>query len=81
MYNNYILNARIEWSDGSTSLCSTDYPGIPLEEVFKSLYENVVTGSITDDELFDPEMINNISISFTRKRLKANMITSPANPA
>lgn len=81
VYNNYILNAWIEWSDGSISTCNMDYPGRSLQEVFQNLYKDVVTSSITDDELLNPEMINSISISLTRKRLKAKTITSPANPA
>lgn len=81
VYNSYLLNAWIEWSDGSVSTCNMDYPGRSLQEVFQNLYEDVVTSSINDDELFNPEMINNISISLMRKRLKAITITSPANPA
>lgn len=78
VYNNYLLDARIEWSDGSVSMCNADYPGRSIEEVFKNLYEEVITGSITDDELYTPEMINEVYISLTRKRIKAKVVTVPA---
>jgi len=45
------------------------------EKIFDQLYEKVITGSITDEEMYEPGMINEIFITITKnnpKRLSQN---------
>ena len=65
----YTVDYYIEWNDGTTSQGRITFPTInfpppaePLESVFGLLFEKVVKDSITDDELYFPEMINEIEI-------------------
>jgi len=65
----YTVDYYIEWNDGTTSQDRITFPTInfsppaePLQSVFDLLFEKVVKDSITDDELYYPEMINEIEI-------------------
>ena len=65
----YIVDYYIEWNDGTISQGKLIFPVMnfppltePLKEVFDMLFEKVMKDSITDDELFFPEMINEIEI-------------------
>jgi hypothetical protein len=63
----YIVLFYIEWNDGTTSGGTLKFQATDLRGLFNLLYEKVVTGSIADAELYNPEMINEITIDILKK--------------
>ena len=70
----YIVTFYIEWNDGTATSRTLKFHVKQLRELFDQLYQKVVTGSIVDSQLYNPEMINEITIDIMKKpngRLKS----------
>jgi len=64
---NYLVTSYIEWNDGTSTIAILKFRTKKLKKVFDKLYEKVVSGSISEEELHAPLMINEINMDIKKK--------------
>lgn len=62
----YLVKYYIDWNDGTASEGILRFRIKNLRKIFDQLYEKIVIGSITDEEMYEPGMINEISITIIK---------------
>jgi len=62
----YIVKYYINWNDDTVSEGILRFRIKNLKKIFDRLYEKVITGSIKDEEMYEPGMINEISITIIK---------------
>lgn len=78
VYTKYDLHFSIDWEVGGTLTGDMDFNEEELKNVFSQLYTEVVEGSLdahAKGEIPEkPEIINEIRINISKKRVKANPV-------
>ena len=64
---NFIVEYYIAWNDGTTSHGFRRFRIKSLEKLFDRLYDKFIIGQISDKELYEPDMINEVSLRIMRK--------------
>lgn len=80
VYTKYDLYYSIDLKNGRTLFATMDFTRDSLKEVFSLLYTEVVESTLEDmtreERPEKPEVINEVRITITKKRVKAEIVKS-----
>ena len=64
----YIVEYDLSWNDGTMSSGRLNFQGKDLRKIFSRLYRLIVLASISDEELYNPGMINEVNIRIKKSQ-------------
>ncbi len=62
----FIVEYYIAWNDGTTSHGFRRFRIKSLKKLFDRFYDKIIIGQISDEELYEPDMINEVSLRIKR---------------
>ena len=62
----FIVEYYIAWNDGTNSHGTRRFRIKSLKKLFDRFYDKIIIGQISDEELYEPDMINEVSLRIMR---------------